>query len=227
MSLTVIALHISQAEERHLQQQQAEERAQREWEEQLAASRVAPAAQAAAPRVVPVPTPVRVAAPVAPVPPVIANPPPPVAPQPAYVPPPAPQTHKLVSPQPAHPAPPHEVRSQVAVAKEAPPAPEGPTPEEWAAQHPGTLTLTVKCPTDTSVAAWGLEGQQLLVVMPSIMSTVKDVKAQLSGLLGGMPVNKQVLKSGGAFLKDANPLSNYHLATGAVLELVAKKRGGK
>ncbi len=177
---------------------------------------------------------------VPPVPPVIAKPPPPpvVAPPPsqqtAYVPPPPPQVPKLVPlpPTPLQrsavpPIPPPQVPAIPATAASPPPIPEDPTPEEWALQHPGKISLTVKCPVDTAVAAWGLGGQQLLIVMPSIMSTVKDVKSELSSLLGGMPMNKQVLKANGAFLKDANPLTNSSLASGAVLELMVKKRGGK
>jgi hypothetical protein len=57
---------------------------------------------------------------------------------------------------------------------------------------------------------------------------VKELKAALVDLLGGMPVTKQQLRiPGGAFFKDAQTLAALNVGDGDKVELSLKTRGGK
>jgi hypothetical protein len=100
----------------------------------------------------------------------------------------------------------------------------------FAAKHPGAVTLQVQCPADESNPAWGLQGQTLALPVGSVMRSVKEVKEQLSPLLGGMPVNKMQIKSPlHGFLKDGQSLASYNIGApdSAYLELRTRSRGGR
>jgi hypothetical protein len=92
------------------------------------------------------------------------------------------------------------------------------------------VSLSVAIPMDDSNPAWKLEGQSLLVEVPSVMRTVKEVKEILSPMLGEMPVNKMQLKSvEQGFLKDGQTLASYNLGGpgSSDIELVTRSRGGR
>jgi splicing factor 3A subunit 1 len=169
-----------------------------------------------------------------------ALPPPPAAPvaPPAAAAPVPPPLPPLPPPPPSF-LPPHASgaippSASIPAATAAPPQPPPAfeevqqTPEEWAALNPGPIYLTVNCADDSSVVeAWGLKGQSLTVELPGAMSLVKDLKIKLQEMLGGMPPNKQMLKASVGFLKDSQSLAFYQLATGATIDLLPRKRGGK
>ncbi|CAM9113570.1 unnamed protein product [Chrysoparadoxa australica] len=83
----------------------------------------------------------------------------------------------------------------------APPVPSQPPPpsvlpeDEWARENEGAMQITVQCPTDDSTPSWGLKGQTVSISLPSVMATVKSLKQALQGQLGGMPLNKQQVRS--------------------------------
>jgi len=90
-----------------------------------------------------------------------------------------------------------------------------------------SVKITVHVPVDDSTPSWGLNGQALALELP-VMTTIKDVKEKLAALCGGMPANKQQLKSGSlGFLKDSLSLAHFNLGNGAALQLVPKSRGGR
>jgi splicing factor 3A subunit 1 len=98
--------------------------------------------------------------------------------------------------------------------------------EEFAARYPHPISIQVIVPNDPSNAAWNLHGQAVQVLI-SVTAAVKDLKDILSNMLGGMPGNKQVLKTPMAgFLKDTQTLAALNLGDGAVVELQVKTRGG-
>jgi splicing factor 3A subunit 1 len=104
------------------------------------------------------------------------------------------------------------------------------TEEEFAASHKGTLTIKVQCPVDIvgEAAAWELTGQVVPVTLRGVLAPVRELKDALSGLLGGMPANKQQLRdSSRGFLKDNLSFAFYNLESGSVLELIPRKRGGR
>ncbi len=101
---------------------------------------------------------------------------------------------------------------------------------EFAAKHPGAVTLQLQCPVDESNAAWGLQGQTLSLPVGSVMRSVKELKEQLSPLLGGMPLNKMQIKSPlHGFLKDGQSLASYNVGApdSSFLELRTRSRGGR
>ena len=100
----------------------------------------------------------------------------------------------------------------------------------FAAKFPGAVTLQVQCPADESNAAWNLQGQTLSVTVGSVMFSVKELKEQLSSLLGGMPPGKMQVKSPlHGFLKDGQSLASYNIGApeSAYLELRTRSRGGR
>ncbi|KAG5175077.1 hypothetical protein JKP88DRAFT_172800 [Tribonema minus] len=104
--------------------------------------------------------------------------------------------------------------------------------EEFAALHPGPVTVRVQCPADDQgeAAAWNLTGQVVPVTLSAgVRATVKELKDALGAALGGaMPANKAQLRDGArGFLRDAATLAAYNLGGGAVVDLVPRKRGGR
>jgi splicing factor 3A subunit 1 len=99
--------------------------------------------------------------------------------------------------------------------------------EEFAARFTSPVNLYVTTPNDPSSAMWNLNGQTVSVSL-TVTATVKDLKDRLAEQLGGMPVNKQVLKTPLAgFLKDTQSLAALNIGEGALIELSVKTRGGK
>lgn len=101
--------------------------------------------------------------------------------------------------------------------------------EEFAARYPNPIVVSVIAPVDNSTAAanWGLQGQTVKLSI-SVRSLCKDIKDQISGQFGGMPVNKQQLRlRNGWFLKDASSLAAMNVGDGSILELSVRSRGGK
>jgi splicing factor 3A subunit 1 len=99
--------------------------------------------------------------------------------------------------------------------------------EEFAAQYgDGAVTLAIQCPADESLDT-ELRGTALTVTLSTgVRASIRDLKDALMPLLHGMPPNKQQLRNAArGFLKDTNTLAHYNLSSGAVLELVPRKRG--
>jgi splicing factor 3A subunit 1 len=99
--------------------------------------------------------------------------------------------------------------------------------EDFTAKYGDTeVTLTIQCPADESLDT-ELRGTSLSLTVPAgVRATVRDLKDALMPLLHGMPPNKQQLRdTARGFLKDTNTLAYYNLSSGAVLELVPRKRG--
>ncbi|EKU22568.1 splicing factor 3A subunit 1 [Nannochloropsis gaditana CCMP526] len=102
----------------------------------------------------------------------------------------------------------------------------------YASANTGAGSISIQAPQDESAATWNLKGQLVKLEIGSVMSTVREVKEQLSPLLGGMPPNKMQLRNAeqGVFLKDAQTLASYNLGaagSSTVLELVTRSRGGR
>jgi hypothetical protein len=102
----------------------------------------------------------------------------------------------------------------------------------YASANPGAGSISIQAPQDESATTWNLKGQLVKLEIGSVMSTVREVKEQLSPLLGGMPPNKMQLRNAeqGVFLKDAQTLASYNLGaagSSTVLELVTRSRGGR
>ncbi len=103
---------------------------------------------------------------------------------------------------------------------------------QFASKHPGVVSVRIKAPADDSNPAWGLVGQVLVLEVGSVMRSVKELKEQLSSMLGEMPGNKMQLKhlEQGVFLKDTQSLASYNLGdpdSPTVLELSVRSRGGR
>ena len=72
---------------------------------------------------------------------------------------------------------------------------------------------------------WQLGGQTVSVQC-GVVSTVKALKEQLTGMLGGLPATKQQIRHPAlGFMKDAISLAQYNVEDGTTLELKLKKRG--
>lgn len=88
--------------------------------------------------------------------------------------------------------------------------------KDWAEQNPGSVSLSISIE----------DGDNFELSMP-VMTSVKVLKDALAEKTS-IPVNKQILKSEHlGFLKDKLTLAHYNLASGAVLSLSTKERGGK
>jgi hypothetical protein len=91
----------------------------------------------------------------------------------------------------------------------------------------GPVLMYVQAPVDDVNPQWGLTGQNVSI-KSNVMATIKDVKEQLSPMLGGMPVNKMQLKTQAhGFLKDSSTLAAYNIGNNAVIELLTRSRGGR
>jgi len=90
------------------------------------------------------------------------------------------------------------------------------------------VTLQIRIPNDPSQMAWNFYGQ-ILSMTVNVMSTVKQVKAELSKMhLNGMPANKIQFKDPKTgFLKDGKSLASLNIGPTATLEMVPKTRGGR
>lgn len=97
--------------------------------------------------------------------------------------------------------------------------------DEFASRFPSPVTIIVRIPLDTS-ATWELRGQSLSVSI-SVTQSVKDLKDCIGVLIGGMPSNKQQLKSAHGFLKDKETLAALNIGPETTLELSVRSRGGK
>jgi hypothetical protein len=76
--------------------------------------------------------------------------------------------------------------------------------------------------------AWNFYGQ-MVTLSVNVMTTVKDVKAQLSKKhLNDMPANKILLKDPkGGFLSNNATLASLNIGPTATLEMSLKQRGGR
>ncbi|CAN0167112.1 unnamed protein product [Phaeothamnion confervicola] len=84
----------------------------------------------------------------------------------------------------------------------------------------------VRCPADPETE--GLNGQTVLVQLPSVTGTVRELKELLAPQVGGMAANRQQLRDASrGFLKDSQSLASYNLAGDVHLELVPRSRGGR
>jgi len=98
--------------------------------------------------------------------------------------------------------------------------------EEFAAKYPGKVALNIKIsePNDQ----WNLTPQNFTVELPSISSSILEVKQQiLSVIATTLPVGKFQLKSSISFMKDKQTLAQANIAPGSSLELKVKQRGGR
>jgi len=98
--------------------------------------------------------------------------------------------------------------------------------KDWLEKHPGTLLVVVQVPNMPDKPQWNLNGQleRIQVVMSDKVTSLKE---KVSEKLGGMPSNKQKLKSEIGFWKDNKTLAYYNASNGMVLELGIKERGGR
>ncbi|KAG5556915.1 hypothetical protein RHGRI_007226 [Rhododendron griersonianum] len=172
-----------------------------------------------------------------PMPPSISVNPPsiPVPPPPGYTPLSAPRPYvPLTVPQPGmhmvQPPPPP-------LPEEAPPPlPEEPEPkkqrlddsvlipeDQFLAQHPGPVRVTVSVPT---VDEGNLKGQVLEITVQSLSETVGSLKEKIAGEIQ-LPSNKQKLSGKAGFLKDNLSLAYYNVAEGETLALSLRERGGR
>ena len=161
----------------------------------------------------------------APAPP--TQPPPPSMPPPPSTTPPPPSTMPpigsmaplppIVPPPPLMPPftqIPPAAAGQVAM---APPATHQMTDDQFIAAHPGQVTVAIR---ESS------SGRTATIVAPSVGTTVSELKALVSAEFG-IAANKQKLSvEGHGFLKDAQTLASYRIASpSVVVELATKERG--
>mmetsp|Transcript_7150 Transcript_7150/g.10551 ORF Transcript_7150/g.10551 Transcript_7150/m.10551 type:complete len:515 (+) Transcript_7150:824-2368(+) len=99
--------------------------------------------------------------------------------------------------------------------------------QKWAKKNPGLAELHIKVPEEGGDDSWGFRGQ-VIQLSADLMQTVKSLKEKLSGILGGMPVQKMKFKTNlHSVLKDNETLASYNIASGNILELSVKERGGR
>ena len=101
--------------------------------------------------------------------------------------------------------------------------------EEFAASLSSPdVKLSVRVPNDSAQMAWNFYGQ-IVSLSVNVMTTVKDVKAQLSKAhLNDMPANKILLKDPkGGFLSNNATLASLNIGPTATLEMSLKQRGGR
>lgn len=96
---------------------------------------------------------------------------------------------------------------------------------EFASRFSSPINIIVNIPMDDS-STWELNGQSLTVAIP-VTSSVKELKDSIGVLIGGMPPNKQQLKSPGGFLKDKDTLAALNIGDNVTLELSVRSRGGR
>ncbi|CAK8680307.1 splicing factor 3A subunit 1-like [Clavelina lepadiformis] len=92
-------------------------------------------------------------------------------------------------------------------------------------QHNGPVTFRVQCPSAPDKSEWNLQGQTLTFTLP-LTDEVSVIKAKIHEATG-MPAGKQKLQMDGLFIKDSNSLAFYNMASGALVSLQVKERGGR
>jgi len=98
---------------------------------------------------------------------------------------------------------------------------------EWLDKYSGPVNIVVTVPNMQGKSPFPMHGQTLRI--QAVMSDpIRAVKEKISASLGGMPANKQKLKTDElGFLKDALSLAYYNAKDGITLELGIKERGGR
>jgi splicing factor 3A subunit 1 len=97
--------------------------------------------------------------------------------------------------------------------------------DEFASRFPSPVNVVVNIPSDSS-STWELRGQTLSVSI-NVTQSVKELKDCIGVLIGGMPPNKQQLKSPHGFMKDKETLAALNIGEGVTLELSVRSRGGR
>jgi splicing factor 3A subunit 1 len=96
---------------------------------------------------------------------------------------------------------------------------------DWLAANPGPAMLKIQLPTSEEKQEWNLNGQVLEITIEP-QATIATLKEKLSAQLGGMPVNKQKLKTADSgFFKDTCTLAYYNVGSGTTLYMNVKSRG--
>jgi len=97
---------------------------------------------------------------------------------------------------------------------------------DWLKQHSGPVNVVVSVP-NLPGTKWPLHGQTLRIQIV-ITDTIQNLKEKVADSLGGMPANKQKLKTEElGYLKETNTLAYYNAKDGFALELAIKERGGR
>jgi len=103
-------------------------------------------------------------------------------------------------------------------------------PEEifLAQYNKGSITLRVQVPDEGEKPEWNFKGQTVTIQATDLRETIASIKEKLKEHLGGMPPNKQKLKTTHVpILKDQHSLAFYNIADGAIISLGVKERGGR
>lgn len=97
--------------------------------------------------------------------------------------------------------------------------------QQFLARNKGPVQLNIAVPLMAEKAEWKLNGQTLNITL-QLSDTVATMKALIHEQTG-MPPGKQKLQYEGMFFKDSNTLAYYNLASGNVINLLPKERGGR
>ena len=97
--------------------------------------------------------------------------------------------------------------------------------EDFAEAHPGAITIDVVVPDIEGDAS--LNGQTVALEVASVMETVGDVKARLAAAIGVAASKQKMSSQALGFLKDTSTLAAYNFASGTVLIMGLKERGGR
>lgn len=82
-------------------------------------------------------------------------------------------------------------------------------------------------PQGDDKSPWALNGQTFSLQI-STSEPVRVLKERIGSALGGMPVNKQKLRTEAlGYLKDNKTLAYYNFSDGSEIELGTKERGGR
>jgi len=97
---------------------------------------------------------------------------------------------------------------------------------DWLKQYSGPVNVVVTVP-NLPETKWPLHGQTLRIQIV-INDTIQNLKEKVADSLGGMPANKQKLKTDDlGYLKETNTLAYYNAKDGFTVELSVKERGGR
>jgi len=95
-------------------------------------------------------------------------------------------------------------------------------------KSPVTIRVQVPDGDGGEKPEWNFKGQTVAVQVTDLRETIGNIKEKLKEQLGGMPPNKQKLKTINVpILKDQHSLAFYNIADGAVVSLGVKERGGR
>ncbi|XP_015509972.1 splicing factor 3A subunit 1 [Neodiprion pinetum] len=97
--------------------------------------------------------------------------------------------------------------------------------QQFLARNKGPVQVNIAVPMMTEKAEWKLNGQTLNITL-QLSDTIATMKASIHEQTG-MPPGKQKLQYEGMFFKDNNTLGYYNLASGNVINLLPKERGGR